>query len=87
MWAFLRVGYGTAQRHAMPVNSEQAPRLRANVTPMNGGQAAHGGPDRLAKPLHIEHQWAPDRGAMLAALRVALGLPRALPSPEEEADR
>ena len=40
---------------------------------------------RLARPLQIERESSPDRGAMVAALRVALGLPRALPSPDEEA--
>lgn len=33
---------------------------------------------RLATPLDIERTYAPDREAMLAALRVALGLPRVL---------
>ena len=34
---------------------------------------------RLAKPLDIEHVYVPDREAMAAALRVVLGLSRALP--------
>ncbi len=34
---------------------------------------------RLARPLEYERVWAPDREAMLAALRVALDLPRQLP--------
>jgi hypothetical protein len=34
---------------------------------------------RLARPLDIEHVYAPDRDAMLAALRVVLDLPRQLP--------
>lgn len=43
-------------------------------------------PDRrLARPIRVECQWATDREAMLAALRVALGLPRALPHQDEEA--
>jgi hypothetical protein len=41
---------------------------------------------RLARPLEIERSWAGDREAMLAALRVALGLPRVLPN-DREADR
>jgi hypothetical protein len=41
---------------------------------------------RLARPLEMEHVCVPDREAMLAALRVALGLPRVLPN-EREADR
>lgn len=36
------------------------------------------GRPRLAKPLDIEHVYDPDREAMAAALRVALGLPRVL---------
>jgi len=44
-------------------------------------------PGRLAKPVELERTWASDREAMLAALRVALGLPRALPSTDEEAVR
>jgi hypothetical protein len=36
-------------------------------------------PRRLARPLELERVWAPDREAMLAALRVALGLPKQLP--------
>jgi len=43
-------------------------------------------PRRLARPLEIERSWTPDREAMLAALRVALGLPRILPN-DREADR
>lgn len=39
---------------------------------------------RLARPLQIERSCAPDREAMLAALRVALGLPRALPRHEAQ---
>ncbi len=31
---------------------------------------------RLAEPLALEREWYPDRQAMLAALRVVLGLPR-----------
>jgi hypothetical protein len=38
---------------------------------------------RLAKTLVIERTWSPDREAMLAALRVALALPRVLPDPRE----
>jgi len=34
---------------------------------------------RLARPLEQERVWAPDRDAMVAALRVVLGLPRQLP--------
>lgn len=34
---------------------------------------------RLARPLDIERLYDPDREAMLAALRVVLGLPRQLP--------
>jgi hypothetical protein len=33
----------------------------------------------LARPLDIEHVFAPDHEAMVAALRVVLGLPRQLP--------
>jgi hypothetical protein len=36
-------------------------------------------PGRLARPLELEHLYAPDREAMLAALRVVLGLPKQLP--------
>ena len=43
-------------------------------------------PGRLARPLDIERTWSSDREAMLAALRVALGLPRVLPN-DREADR
>jgi hypothetical protein len=42
---------------------------------------------RLAKRLDIERTWSPDREAMLAALRVALGLPRVLPYPRERGER
>lgn len=36
---------------------------------------------RLANSPQTERQWSTDREAMRAALRVALGLPRVLPSP------
>lgn len=45
------------------------------------------GRGRLARTLQSERTWSPDRDAQLAALRVALGLPRALPSHDEEAGR
>ena len=32
--------------------------------------------NRLASPLPLERTWHPDEDAMLAALRVVLGLPR-----------
>ena len=35
----------------------------------------------VAKPLEIERTWTTDREAMLAALRVVIGLPRVLPDP------
>lgn len=38
----------------------------------------------LAKPIRIERSYAPDRVATLAALRVVLGLPRALPRSDQE---
>jgi hypothetical protein len=34
---------------------------------------------RLAIPLELERSWSPDQTAMVAALRVVLGLPRQLP--------
>ena len=34
---------------------------------------------RLARPLELERSWTPDHEAMVAALRVVLGLPRQLP--------
>ena len=37
----------------------------------------------LANTLVVERSYTPDREAMLAALRVALGLPKALPSRQE----
>jgi hypothetical protein len=40
---------------------------------------------RLARPLELERHYVADRDAMLAALRVALGLPRALPTEREAA--
>jgi hypothetical protein len=36
--------------------------------------------NRLADSLPLERTWCPDEDAMLAALRVAAGLPRMLPS-------
>ncbi len=39
---------------------------------------------RLARPLQVERSCEADREAMLAALRVALGLPRALPYRERQ---
>jgi hypothetical protein len=42
-------------------------------------------PGRPCTPLHIERECVPDRDAQLAALRVVLGLPRALPSLKEAA--
>ncbi len=45
---------------------------------------AEGRPGRLARPLRIERACDPDREAMLAALRVALGLPRAFPAGERQ---
>ncbi len=38
-----------------------------------------GKPGRLARPLELERTCTPDREAMLAALRVVLGLPRVIP--------
>jgi hypothetical protein len=43
------------------------------------GRAPQRSQTRLATPLELERTWTPDRGAMLAALRVVLGLPRQLP--------
>ena len=40
---------------------------------------------RLAKRLDMERSCDPDRDSMLAALRVALGLPRVLPAQREAA--
>jgi len=40
-------------------------------------------PKGLAICLALERVYDPDREAMIAALRVALGLPRALPSRQE----
>jgi len=37
----------------------------------------------LANSPEVERVYTPDREAMIAALRVALGLPRALPSRQE----
>ena len=34
---------------------------------------------RLANPIRVERNYRPDRKAMLAALRVVLGLPKPLP--------
>lgn len=42
---------------------------------------------RLARPLEIERTWTADREAQLAALRVAIGLPRVLPSPAGGGER
>ena len=39
---------------------------------------------RLDNSLEIEHVYEPDRIAMLAALRVVLGLPKRLPDAETE---
>jgi len=36
------------------------------------------GAETLAKSFAVEHEYTPDRKAMLAALRVLLGLPRIL---------
>ena len=44
-----------------------------------GLAAPTGAPCRLANPLPIERSWTPDQAAMVAALRVVLGLPRQLP--------
>ena len=41
----------------------------------------------LAKTLVVERVWTPDRNAMLAALRVALGLPKAPPQWLQELGR
>jgi hypothetical protein len=40
----------------------------------------------LAEPLDVEREWHPDRKAMLAALRVVLGLPSKPVSFAEEAE-
>lgn len=48
--------------------------------PKPSGRRVGGQPrGRLARPLEIERVCAPDREAMLAALRVVLDLPRQLP--------
>jgi hypothetical protein len=51
----------------------------AGTTTPGGGAWATKAPCRLANPLPIEAVWTPDREAMVAALRVALDLPRQLP--------
>jgi hypothetical protein len=63
---------------------EPAPRVCTISTP--GAQTTNsasraGVPSRLANPLPIERSWSPDQAAMVAALRVVLGLPRQLPDP------
>jgi hypothetical protein len=42
---------------------------------------------RLARPLELERVYAPDREAMVAALRVVLDLPRQLPDRGRRGDR
>jgi hypothetical protein len=42
---------------------------------------------RLANPPEVERVWTPDRNAMLAALRVVLGLPKTPPRWLEELRR
>jgi hypothetical protein len=49
--------------------------IATELRPDAAGSPTAGIP-RLARSLEIEHSWDPDREAMLAALRVALGLPR-----------
>jgi hypothetical protein len=46
---------------------------------MPTGPAATAARRRLARPLELERVWTPDREAMLAALRLVLGLPKQLP--------
>jgi hypothetical protein len=70
------------------------PRLASQIVattpkrpPIGSGREAKQGALRLAIPLEIERSWSPDREAQLAALRVALGLPRVLPHPAGESER
>ena len=63
----------------------------AATTPMppciDAGREATSGALRLARSLEIERTWTTDREAMLAALRVVLGLPRVPPSQREQEPR
>jgi hypothetical protein len=56
-----------------------SPTADGKATSGEGGGVT-GARRRLARPLEIERTWAPDREAMLATLRVVLGLPKVLPS-------
>jgi hypothetical protein len=54
----------------------------AKPNPPSGAAAAASGTAfrrRLARPIETERSWTPDHEAMVAALRVVLGLPRQLP--------
>jgi hypothetical protein len=53
---------------------------RPGVSRAGGDRTARPVP-RLARSLEIEHHCTPDREAQLAAFRVILDLPRALPHP------
>ena len=65
--------------HPLTADAHGAPA--ADVPP--GGRRR----PRLAKQPVIERTWTTDREAELAALRVALGLPRVLPSPAGGGER
>lgn len=85
MMATKRVGgpEPSGRERVMPAAAESPLRL---AHPQYGSASARGGRrPRLARPLRVERQWVTDRDAMVAALRVALGLPRVLPSHDEDA--
>jgi hypothetical protein len=48
-----------------------------------GGDGTERPVPRLARSIEVERSWDADREAMLAAFRVVLGLPRALPHPAQ----
>jgi len=52
--------------------------IRRGPSESVGGQKKSPG-RRLARPLELERHYDPNREAMLAALRVVLGLPRQIP--------
>ncbi len=68
-------------------NDGQGPQISVSMDrSMDAGADARIAPrPRLANRLDIERQCDLDRDAQLAALRVALGLPRVLPSQREAA--
>ena len=72
-WAGPLGGFSMAKRGATGNEPDEEAGAHARKSPANSA------PKGLAKSLAVERYYQPDRNAMLAALRVVLGQPKAPP--------